>query len=372
MPTLWHQIVFQRTSATSCEKGARERLMPASTIELQQLIEHIQSVHSPEALFGATPFAQQNHRRLLRFAHPDGNPENKELATKALAMINDWWEKADERIKAGLYGSTTPTSTPIVLQSKRGSYQIGALAFKGDLADLYWTNTGLLVKIGRAPADNDLLTAEASNLRKIREAIDAKDTRGEYLPFFPELIDSFRVKLDHGIAVANVLKTPSGLYSLRQVHEQKDDLDPRDFIWMYRRLLKVLGFLHHKVGLVHGAVNIDHVLIHPDHGLTLVDWCYAVPANTVLKAVPGSHQLDYNGVELKNPVTPSLDIYLASHVVALYMLGSGSIPVRLRRFFDSWRVAGPHQVQDAWTLLKEFDDLAFDLYPRTYRPFSMD
>lgn len=282
-----------------------------------------------------------------------------------------WWQKATDRLKAGLYGTEAPTPSPTVLQSKRGSYQIGKLAYRGDLADVYRTDTGLWVKIGRSPKDSDLLANEAANLRKIRNVIDEKEERREYLPFFPELIESFRIKLDVGAVTVNILKTPAGLYSLREVHQVKGNLDPRDFVWIYRRLLKVLGFLHHMVGLVHGAVNLDHVLIHPDHGLTLIDWCYGVPAGTVLKAIPSPYQLDYARVELKKPMTPSLDIYLASSVLASYMLGPRILPVQLARFYDSWRVAGVHQVQDAWQLLNEYTQLVDSIWMRAYRPFSM-
>jgi len=51
-----------------------------------------------------------------------------------------------------------------------------------------------------------------------------------------------------------------------------DGVDARTAVWMWRRILGVLGWVHGS-GVVHGAVTADHVLIHPrDHRALLVGW----------------------------------------------------------------------------------------------------
>jgi len=52
--------------------------------------------------------------------------------------------------------------------------------------------------------------------------------------------------------------------------EHPGGLDPRHGVWLWRRLLEVLGFVHES-GFSHGAVTAEHVLVHArDHGARLV------------------------------------------------------------------------------------------------------
>lgn len=342
--------------------------MPASTDELQLILEQLYFVQKPEELFGYVSFdeARKVYRNLIRLAHPDMNPDNPTLSATVSSDINSWWSKAEDRFKIGIYGTSKLSHNPVVLTYKSTSYEINDIWKTGDIADLYKTKDGLIVKLGRLPRDNDLLAREASNLRKIATATSESGYES-YSQLFPELVNSFQVKLDRGTVTANVLRIHGGMYSLQDVLKLKGKLDPRDWAWMYRRLLNALGFTHQRVGLVHGAVNLDHVLIHPDHGLTLIDWCYAVPMDTGLKALPTARQLDYNGVELKNPVGSWLDIYMASHIVSNQMLNW--MPPRMTLFFKSWNKASVKQVQDAWALLKEYNQLIDSYWIRQFKPF---
>jgi len=52
-------------------------------------------------------------------------------------------------------------------------------------------------------------------------------------------------------------------------------LDPRVAVWIGKRLLEQLAWLH-GAGFVHGAVSPDHTLVHArDHGAVLVGWSRA-------------------------------------------------------------------------------------------------
>ena len=49
-------------------------------------------------------------------------------------------------------------------------------------------------------------------------------------------------------------------------------LDPRHAVWIWRRLLEVLGFIH-RSHWCHGDVRPEHALVHPqDHGIRLIGW----------------------------------------------------------------------------------------------------
>ncbi|MEO5678578.1 MAG: hypothetical protein ABIS47_02815 [Acidimicrobiales bacterium] len=75
-----------------------------------------------------------------------------------------------------------------------------------------------------------------------------------------------------GQGPALVLRRPSGfVHTLADVAvEHPGGLDPRHGVWLWRRLLEVLGFVHES-GFSHGAVTAEHVLVHArDHGARLV------------------------------------------------------------------------------------------------------
>lgn len=76
---------------------------------------------------------------------------------------------------------------------------------------------------------------------------------------------------------ALILWHPNGCWgSLAALSERfAEGLDPRHAVWIWRRLLDVLGFLHAQ-GWSHGDVRPEHALVHPrDHGVRLISWASA-------------------------------------------------------------------------------------------------
>lgn len=73
---------------------------------------------------------------------------------------------------------------------------------------------------------------------------------------------------------ALILRHPSGFWgSLDQVRANyPQGIDPRHSVWMWRRVLELLAFLH-ETGWTHGAISPAHLLVHPrDHGIRLISW----------------------------------------------------------------------------------------------------
>ncbi|WP_028456023.1 hypothetical protein [Chitinilyticum litopenaei] len=70
------------------------------------------------------------------------------------------------------------------------------------------------------------------------------------------------------------LRVPPGYWgSLAAVlHRQRDGIRAEHAVWIWRRVLDVLAYLHDK-GLAHGALSADHWLVQPrDHGVMLTGW----------------------------------------------------------------------------------------------------
>lgn len=76
---------------------------------------------------------------------------------------------------------------------------------------------------------------------------------------------------------ALILWHPNGCWgSLAALNERfAEGLDPRHAVWIWRRLLDVLGFIHLQ-DWSHGDVRPEHALVHPrDHGVRLIGWASA-------------------------------------------------------------------------------------------------
>jgi serine/threonine protein kinase len=80
-----------------------------------------------------------------------------------------------------------------------------------------------------------------------------------------------------GARHALVLRHPIGYWgSLAALSERfSQGIDPRHAVWIWRRMLDVLHFLHAQ-GWAHGDVRPEHALVHaPDHGILLIGWASA-------------------------------------------------------------------------------------------------
>jgi serine/threonine protein kinase len=74
-----------------------------------------------------------------------------------------------------------------------------------------------------------------------------------------------------------VLRNPAGFWgSLAQVRRNYPaGIDPRHAVWMWRRMLEVLAYIH-ELGWVHGNLAPEHLLVHPaDHGVLMIGWARA-------------------------------------------------------------------------------------------------
>lgn len=249
-----------------------------------------------------------------------------------------------------------------------GRYPVGGLHAAGSIADVYRSGSDRVVKIPRRAAANRLLAGERNALRDIANlAADHEWLR----PYFPELVDTVD-HLDSGTGehrTVNVLTALiDGFVTLEDVRAAyPGGLDPRDYAWMHRRLLRCLAAAK-LAGWVHTAISPANVLVHPRlHGIVLAGWSFAtrpgVPAAATLKS------LDYPP-EIRDAVSPATDVYLA-HRLMLTMLGDRA-PAPMRAYATGCLQTDPRLRPDAADLLDEFDDLLDRLYgKRRFRPFEL-
>jgi hypothetical protein len=287
-------------------------------------------------------------------------------------LLTRWYEIAREQVGNGTYGQAA-RQPAVRLQHKDRVYEVDpTIAFQGDFCSVYrGTREGkaVAVKVARQAGDNDLLFGERAALRRIEERVDKR-----FQPFFPRLLDGFVYQDEQGERRAtNVLSWTGGAYTLEEIRRAYvAGVDPKDVAWMWRRLLVALGAAH-RAGIVHGAALPPHVGVLPaEHGLVLLGWTCAVEVGQPIRAISSAYESWYpEEVMQKEPALPATDVAMGARCM-LFLLGEDA-PAAFSRFFRGCLLPSPRQrPQDAWALLREFDDLLARLWgPRRFHPFTM-
>lgn len=131
------------------------------------------------------------------------------------------------------------------------------------------------IKLSSATAAAALYAREAEVSRELQ--LLGCDGAGAYLSMLlPEVIAQGAVEGNHG-RQALVLRYSSGYWgNLASLNDRfASGLDARHAVWIWRRMLEVLNFVHSH-GWSHGDVRPEHALVHPqDHGVRLIGWASA-------------------------------------------------------------------------------------------------
>lgn len=341
-------------------------------------IQSIKDAKRPEDLFGPknghTEHATRTYKTMLLEVHPDkhnGTPleEVAVEATRKLAELYDLF----------MGNAPTPVAAPIIVQQGKQKFVVGKSIGDGDIANVYEAavepglvgHLGVVFKIAKNPADNDLLQRERDVLKAINKASsDDRSKRAGYNEYFPQLLDSFSVKGPKTTRTANVLEYVPALRSLERVRQLvPQGLDFRDVVWMFKRVLVAIDFMH-RSGFVHGAILPPHVLIHPiNHLGRLIGFGQAVPKGEPLRVRSKTWETFYPPeVAAKKPATPALDIFMAARLAA-YLMDGQPVPPFIRTFFQGCMLTVPSaRPDDAWALHMEFDELLKKhVGPRKYR-----
>lgn len=330
-------------------------------------------------------------RELAKKFHPDTNPGNKK-AEERFKEIAAAYDVLGDPTKRAQYDKTG-TVGPFVLNTKAGSYRVLRLAFKGEVADIYETvfeKTGerFALKIARSPRDNDLLENEAKMLKAVYPTDPGKH---KYHLYLPRLANSF--KIDDGTRrQANILEWLTDYYPLEMVREAHTPLQMEHGVWMFNRMLEILGYIHGRKKIIHGAVLPEHVLVYAgtkekdplNHGARLVGWSSSAAVGQALKIISAKYEAFYPPeVFKKKPATAATDIYMAAksviHVLGGEISAVGAdlypphIPKYLVAFLKSCTLkTQAARPQDAWELHKELKEHMRKHYgPKKYVPFQM-
>lgn len=167
------------------------------------------------------------------------------------------------------------------LQCGGESYHVIQTLGSGEVSQVY-----LARRIGGQPflATIKVSTAAASAAHYAREAEVLRELQASQsgaasiyaAQRLPEVIAQGPVA-GAALKQALVLRHPIGYWgSLAALNQHfSQGIDPRHAVWIWRRLLDVLHFLHAQ-GWSHGDVRPEHALVHvQDHGIRLIGWASA-------------------------------------------------------------------------------------------------
>jgi serine/threonine protein kinase len=317
------------------------------------------------------------YRQLVQVLHPDHNPSRTDKAAEAMQKLTTLRLDAEERIRKGIYGTKALTPKPkpidtvirrIEVRGKR--YVLACAPDIGDICHVYHGTDGKtdhVFKIAQHPADNDLLENEARVLGELTGPTAALRS------YQCSLTDSFLLRSKTQSRRVNVLVRAMGYRTLTEVARvYPNGLDYRDVVWMFKRTLAALWYLHGR-GYVHGAVLPEHVLVHPiTHGAKLIDFCYAVKLGERVRAISGPRRASYAPEILaKEPAGPATDIFMAAKIFRPML--AADTPSRITGFFDGCMLAPiGRRPQDAGDLHEEFDRLLLKLVGKPkYRRLEM-
>ena len=191
----------------------------------------------------------------------------------------------------------------------------------------------VVLKVLRARANGDLLEREHATLR----ALQTSTAPGT--PYFsrtiPEVVQKGHLRDDDGTERPTlILRHLSGfsptLADVREAYPR--GVDPRAAVWMWRRALETLGWVHDS-GWVHGAVVPQHLVVHPrDHGALLVGWsCAGRPSEAPIARVAdrGDFYPAASSANATDALRPELDLVMSARCIAFVLGGdarTGEVP----------------------------------------------
>lgn len=335
----------------------------------------------------ASRYFRQTYRVLALQSHPDrfaGDATAQPLAREAFSRLSQLYQGALQKLEAGTFGDRAAPWGPdraeaYTLTTPKATYTLSSALAQGDISTVYAGHRGhdvtdqVAIKIADDVAHNDLLQLEVRALRLL-QADDAPQRKQ-----LPQYYDQLRTS-DRRIGI--VLQYVEG-YDLVSIRERYvDGIPPEHIIWIFRRVLSVLGYAHKK-GILHGNVAPEHILIRPyDHNVTLIDWSSAIVQPKVTGEGFKTFNRYYSAPEVaeKKPPLPSADLFSLGRCM-IYLLGGdverGEMPARvderLQRFIRFFVKSSPIQrAQDAWELYHALDTLRKEIYgPHRFLEFEM-
>jgi serine/threonine protein kinase len=249
----------------------------------------------------------------------------------------------------------------------------------GDISDVYtgqrarWPTELVIVKLLRdrqstGPFDNEWEALQALH----RSATPGADTFTALIPQ-PVMVGDVNTGPHNGKR-ATIFRLASGFrYTFDEVIQAyPQGIPPRASIWIWRRILEVLSFIHNS-GMAHGAVLPSHLLVqHNEHGVLLVGYGSAGHLGEKLRTKSDRYESFYpQPARSFSTLTPQLDLIMSARCIVTMLGGdpqTGSLPAkvpeRLAGMIQEIAFADPVRSarKNAWTIREELGVIANEVF----------
>lgn len=246
----------------------------------------------------------------------------------------------------------------------------------GDVSDVYtgqrarWPTELAIIKLLRDPQD----TALFDNEWEVLQSLHRSDAPGAdfFTMLLPQPVSHGTISYgaDTGKRV-NIYRWASGFYyNFEEVARQyPHGIPPRASIWIWRRILEVLSFIHNS-GMVHGAVLPPHLLVQEnEHGVRLVGYSSAGPIGDTLRTKAPRYESFYP--KSSRTLTAQLDISMSARCMVAILGGNPetgalprAVPSRLAQLIQQIALMNINTSakETAWSIREELGVIADEVF----------
>ena len=259
----------------------------------------------------------------------------------------------------------------------------------GEISDVYtgqrarWPTELVIVKLLRDRNNIDLFDNEWKSLQTLQSSdAPGADT---FTTLIPEpIIHGDITSGSHAGGRVNVFRWASGFHhtfdEVLQAYPQ--GIPPRASIWIWRRILEVLSFIH-RSGMAHGAVLPSHLLVQEnEHGIRLVGYSGSGHFGEKLRAISNRFESFYpQSKRSRSTLTAQLDLAMSARCMVAILGGNpqtgtvpATVPAQLARIVQRIALTDPTGTphEDAWTIREELGEIANQVFgPPQFIPIVM-
>lgn len=325
--------------------------------------------------------------RFREILNPDmySAPDDVAAARAAREQFESLYKGALAKAARGLYALDGYLPLPVPNGGQKitvdgVTYTIGQKVYEGEHSSLYEAyfphdngRAKAMVRVAHLDHDNPFLNNEIRILDRLHRKIADKELG--YWRYLPYVLGRFQAGNRTGIVYRWFEGVTATDIRLNRLH--KDGLDQRHMIWIYDRMINLLGFAHNR-GIVHGRIEPDRLLVRPsNHNVMLTGWGQAVykPAVTGEYISPGA-ETPFSAPEVHRSgvVGPWTDIYSLGKSM-IWLLGGDpssnrmpdTVHPKIQRFLlNTVREKPQARPQDAWQLYKAQIRLKDSLWERQF------
>jgi serine/threonine protein kinase len=263
------------------------------------------------------------------------------------------------------------------------------LIARGRLADVYagqrarWPTELVVIKVLREPNDASSFENEWKTLQLLQKSEARGAGAFSYLLPQPVMSGTSTGGAYIGQKI-NIFRWASGFqHTLEDVIRQyPEGIPPRASIWVWRRILEILSFIHAS-GMAHGAVLPSNLLLQKnEHGIRLVGYSQAGIKGSPLSpnGLTGAEYYPDTSV-MVHILSDQLDVVMSARCIITMLGGKPSdgsmpayVPGKLAEYIRRIALAksGDPVCQSAWAVREDLGRLADEIFgPPVFMPIEM-